>query len=101
VTFGLGHRGAWLCFVTDIKELHRSKPPATGFVALAISARNQLQIPGAFGTLPQGISTEGVVSGTSFVQVSDASEQSESIVGGPTPLRLLRYDSQCDPIVAF
>ena len=50
-------------FVTDVKELHSSKPPATGFVVLAIPARNQLQVPGAFGTLPQGISTEGTVSG--------------------------------------
>ena len=38
-------------------------PQVTGFVALAIPARNQLQIPGAFGTLPQGISIEDVVSG--------------------------------------
>ena len=51
-------------FVIDVKALHSSKPPAAGFFALAIPARNQLQIPGAIGTLPQGISIEGVVSGT-------------------------------------
>jgi len=39
-------------------------PPTTGFIALAIPAGRQLQIPGAFGTLPQGIPREGVVSGT-------------------------------------
>jgi hypothetical protein len=50
-------------FVTDVKELRSPKTPAIGFVALAIPARNQLQIPGAIGTLPQGISIEGVVSG--------------------------------------
>jgi hypothetical protein len=50
-------------FVTDVKDLHSSKLPAIGFVALAIPAQNQLQLPGAFGTLPQGISIEGVVSG--------------------------------------
>jgi uncharacterized membrane protein len=50
-------------FVTDVKELHSPKTPAIGFVALTIPARKQLQIPGAIGTLPQGISIEGVVSG--------------------------------------
>jgi hypothetical protein len=66
-------------FVTDVKELHSSKPPATGFVALAISVRHQLQIPGAFGTLPQGISSEGVVSGT-FV---DGSGDARGFVARP------------------
>jgi uncharacterized membrane protein len=59
-------------FVTDVKELHSAKPPATGFVALVIPARKQLQIPGAFGTLPQGISTEGVVSGAFIDGSGDA-----------------------------
>jgi hypothetical protein len=33
---------------------------ATGFVALMILDRKQLQIPGAFGTLPHGISIVGM-----------------------------------------
>jgi len=66
-------------FVTDVKELHRSKPPKDGFVALAIPARNQLQIPGAFGTLPQGISIEGVVSGA-FI---DGSGEAHGFIARP------------------
>jgi uncharacterized membrane protein len=66
-------------FVTDMKELHSSKPPASGFVALAISARHQLQIPGAIGTLPQGISTEGVVSGA-FI---DGSGEAHGFIARP------------------
>ncbi len=66
-------------FVINVKQLRSLKPPATGFVALAIPARNQLQIPGAFGTLPQGISTEGVVSGT-FV---DGSGDAHGFVATP------------------
>src|SRR3984885_4905890 len=66
-------------FIIELKELHSSKPSATGFVALAIPARNQLQVPGAFGTLPQGISTEGVVSGT-FV---DGSGDAHGFVARP------------------
>src|SRR3984885_10622716 len=66
-------------FIIELKELHISKPSATGFVALAIPARNQLQVPGAFGTLPQGISTEGVVSGT-FV---DGSGDAHGFVARP------------------
>ena len=56
-------------FVIEVNELHGSKTPASGFVALAIPARNQLQVPDSFGTLPQGISPEGVVTGT-FVDTS-------------------------------
>jgi uncharacterized membrane protein len=66
-------------FVMDVKELHSAKPPATGFVALAIPARNQLQIPGAFGTLPQGISIEGVVSGA-FI---DGSGEAHGFIARP------------------
>jgi hypothetical protein len=51
-------------FVTDVKELLSPKTPAIGFVALTIPVRKQLQIPSAIGTLPQGVSIEGVVSGT-------------------------------------
>jgi hypothetical protein len=39
---------------------------ATGFVALMILDRKQLQIPGAFGTLPQCISIVGMASGLSL-----------------------------------
>ncbi len=66
-------------FVIDVKALHGSKPPAAGFVALAIPARNQLQIPGALGTLPQGISIEGVVSGA-FV---DGSGDAHGFIASP------------------
>ena len=56
-------------FVIKVNELHSSKTPATGFVAPAIPARNQLQVPDSFGTLPQGISPDGVVTGT-FIDTS-------------------------------
>jgi hypothetical protein len=66
-------------FVTDVKDLHSAKPPATGFVALAIPAPHQLQIPGASGTLPQGISIEGVVSGA-FI---DGSGEAHGFIARP------------------
>ena len=59
-------------FASKIARLHSSKPPAAGFVALSIPAKNQLQVPGAFGTLPQGISPEGTVSGTFVDSSGDA-----------------------------
>lgn len=39
---------------------------ATGFVALMILDRKQLQIPGTFGTLPHGISIVGMANALSL-----------------------------------
>jgi hypothetical protein len=55
-------------FVASVDSIREGKS-LSGFVALAVPAKNQIQIPGAFGTLPQGISGSGIVSGT-FVDVS-------------------------------
>jgi hypothetical protein len=66
-------------FITDVKELHSGKPPAPGFIVLVIPAREQVQIPVAFGMLAQGISIEGVVGGT-FI---DGSGKAHGFVARP------------------
>jgi hypothetical protein len=56
-------------FVASVSRLHSTNTPGTGFVALSIPPKSQLKIPGAFGTLPQGVSPSGVIGGT-FVDSS-------------------------------
>jgi len=56
-------------FVAKVGALREGKSPAAGFVALSVPTKNKVQIPGAFGTLPQGVSDSGNISGT-FVDAS-------------------------------
>lgn len=56
-------------FATRVDRLQIGNSPAEGFSAISIRAQYELQIPAAFGTLPQAVAADGTISGT-FVDSS-------------------------------
>jgi hypothetical protein len=58
--------------LAPVPSVGQGTPTTSEYRYTIVDYPNQLQIPGAFGTLPQGISTEGVVSGTFIDGSGDA-----------------------------